>query len=192
MSDLEAPVLVVNRSWFPVAVTHVADALTKLYAGTARVIDETYSVHDFDAWCERSAERASDESESLRFIRTPRLSILVPEAIALTSGARHRPRTVSFSKRGVFRRDGYVCQYCGHRPGGKHLTIDHVVPRARGGTSLWTNCVAACRTCNQRKRDRTPLEAGMDLARVPFVPRWNPVSRISSQSWTYRLTQPLS
>ena len=55
------------------------------------------------------------------------------------------------------------CQYCGDQPGGEELTIDHVVPRAQGGVSSWTNCVLACIDCNKRKADRTPQQAGMKL-----------------------------
>ena len=70
---------------------------------------------------------------------------------------------VTFSRRNIFKRDRYVCQYCGSQPGSEELTIDHVVPRSQGGVSSWTNCVLACMTCNKRKADRTPEQAGMML-----------------------------
>jgi 5-methylcytosine-specific restriction endonuclease McrA len=66
----------------------------------------------------------------------------------------------------VFARDEYRCQYCGDRAD----SIDHVVPRSRGGLDVWDNLAAACRPCNTRKRDRTPDEAGMPLTRPPFRP----------------------
>ena len=75
-------------------------------------------------------------------------------------------RAGACSKEGVKRRDG-ACAYCG----GKAETVDHVVPRSRGGRSTWQNLVAACRPCNQRKADRTPEEAGMRLRVTPYVPR---------------------
>ena len=75
-------------------------------------------------------------------------------------------RAGSCSKEGVKRRDG-ACAYCG----GRAETVDHVQPRSRGGRSTWLNLVAACRTCNQRKADRTPEEAGMRLRVTPYVPR---------------------
>ena len=80
-------------------------------------------------------------------------------------------RRTSLSRRAVFARDDHRCQYCG----GFADSIDHVVPRSRGGQHTWENVAAACRPCNLRKRDRTPNEAGMRLHRPPRAPR--------DQSW---------
>ena len=92
----------------------------------------------------------------------------------------------TFSRRNVFKRDKLTCQYCGKQPGGEELTIDHVVPRAQGGRSSWTNCVLACVDCNSRKAARTPSEARMKLHKQPVRPNWKPIyaqrmNRI--QSW---------
>lgn len=76
-------------------------------------------------------------------------------------------RRTALSRRAVFARDDHRCQYCG-RPAD---SIDHVLPRSRGGMHVWENVTAACRACNLKKRDRTPEEAGMALARVPHTPR---------------------
>ena len=70
----------------------------------------------------------------------------------------------------LFRRDREICAYCGERFDRKHLTRDHIVPRARGGKDVWTNVVAACRHCNMRKACRTPDEARMPLLYVPYTP----------------------
>jgi 5-methylcytosine-specific restriction endonuclease McrA len=75
----------------------------------------------------------------------------------------HAPLT----RRAVFARDGWACQYCG----GNAENLDHVVPRSRGGLHVWENVVAACRRCNAKKMDRTPQEAGYRLHRQPFAPR---------------------
>jgi 5-methylcytosine-specific restriction endonuclease McrA len=72
------------------------------------------------------------------------------------------------SKRGVLLRDNHTCAYCGATHAN---TVDHVLPRSRGGRSTWMNLVAACRECNNRKRDRTPEEAGMKLRVTPFEPK---------------------
>jgi 5-methylcytosine-specific restriction endonuclease McrA len=69
----------------------------------------------------------------------------------------------------VFARDNYTCQYCGRQT--RDLTIDHVVPRHRGGDHNWLNVVSACPACNRRKGGRPPAEAGMKLIRPPFAPR---------------------
>ena len=82
---------------------------------------------------------------------------------------------VTFSRRNIFKRDKFTCQYCGNQPGSEELTLDHVVPRvprvvSRGGT---TACWRAW-TCNKRKADRTPKQAGMRLRKEPVRPTWNP------------------
>ncbi|MFC0503806.1 HNH endonuclease [Micromonospora costi] len=74
----------------------------------------------------------------------------------------------AWSRAGVLRRDHHCCAYCG----GPASTVDHVLPRSRGGRNTWKNTTAACYACNQRKGDRTPAEAGMPLRRRPAVPSW--------------------
>lgn len=76
-------------------------------------------------------------------------------------------RRTALSRRAIFARDEHRCQYCG----GVADSIDHVMPRSRGGLHVWDNVAAACRPCNLSKRDRTPDEAGMRLARMPHAPR---------------------
>ena len=75
-------------------------------------------------------------------------------------------RPAGFTRAGVLRRDRHRCAYCG----GRASTVDHVLPASRDGTWSWLNTVAACSPCNHRKADRTPVEAGMRLLVVPFVP----------------------
>jgi 5-methylcytosine-specific restriction endonuclease McrA len=75
-------------------------------------------------------------------------------------------REAAWSRQNVLRRDRHTCAYCG----GRGDTVDHVLPASRGGPGDWMNTVASCRTCNGRKRDRTPREAGMALRFRPFAP----------------------
>ena len=81
---------------------------------------------------------------------------------------------VPFSRRNIYKRDRFQCQYCGTRTPIGELTIDHVLPRARGGRSTWENCVLACLRCNRRKGHRLPSEAGLQLRRPPREPHWSP------------------
>jgi 5-methylcytosine-specific restriction endonuclease McrA len=111
------------------------------------------------------AEVVHDDGTS---IHAARLSVPTPLVIRLRYMVKvpyHRRTTLS--RRAVFARDEHRCQYCG----GHADSIDHVLPRSRGGEHAWENVAAACRPCNLRKRDRTPEEAGMDLHRVPRAPR---------------------
>lgn len=166
---LNESALVLNKHWMPIDVTTVMNALTKLVDGSARAIDPVdCAVHDFESW---SALRVI---EGQPCVRTATLAFPAPEVILLAKYGAVPDRGVTFSRRNLYKRDRYTCQYCGKRPGLTELTIDHVVPRAKGGASSWTNCVLACWRCNARKADRLPCETGMALRKQPFQPTWTP------------------
>jgi 5-methylcytosine-specific restriction endonuclease McrA len=181
-SVLQRPTLVLNRNWQPVNVVTVARALVLLWNESARVVDPAnYQTFDWDDW----AKLRPCEGDA--FVQAVRFRIRVPEVITLTGYDRLPNAAVSFSRRNVFKRDKYVCQYCGDQPGTEDLTIDHVVPRAQGGVSRWDNCVLACVACNKTKADRTPKEASMRLRNVPVRPSWKPLyatQEMRIESWS--------
>jgi 5-methylcytosine-specific restriction endonuclease McrA len=169
-SVLTRPTLVLNRNWQPVAVTTVARSLVKVFNESARIVDpSTFQQCSWQDWIEMKP------AEGDPVIRTQWLELRVPEVITLTRYDRVPVKVVAFSRRNVFKRDGYTCQYCACRPGSEELTIDHVIPRSRGGVSSWSNCVLACINCNLRKSNRTPEQARMPLRKPPTRPRWNPL-----------------
>lgn len=90
-----------------------------------------------------------------------------PLVIRLLNYIKFRPKTIKVNRKRIFKRDGNTCQYCGTR---KNLTIDHVIPRSRGGLNTWKNMVTCCSRCNLTKGDKTPEEAGMKLISVPYEP----------------------
>ncbi|MCX7719347.1 MAG: HNH endonuclease [Candidatus Sumerlaeaceae bacterium] len=164
---LNESVLVLNRHWTAVHVTSVRRSLVLLYGGHARVVAEDFSVHDFGSWRELSAAL-----QTIRAITTPSFRIAVPEVIMLTSFSKYPPRQVKFSRRNIYMRDNYTCQYCGCVPPRDELTVDHILPRSRGGRSTWDNVVLACMKCNMKKGDRLPHEIGMQLRTQPKKPHW--------------------
>jgi 5-methylcytosine-specific restriction endonuclease McrA len=167
---LERPTLVLNRNWQPVNVATVARALVLLWNEAARVVDVAdYQTFTWNDWSQLRPQ--GDEP----FVQAISMRLRVPEVIALTEYDRLPVSAVTFSRRNIFKRDHYVCQYCGSQPETGELTIDHIVPRAQGGTSIWTNCVLACIACNKCKADRTPRDAGMQLRKPPIRPAWKPV-----------------
>ena len=179
---LQQPTLVLNRNWQAVNVATVARALVLLWNESARVVDPAdYQVYGWEDW----AKLRPDNGD--RFIRAVRFRLRVPEVIVLSAYDRLPAAAVTFSRRNIFKRDHYTCQYCGVQPGGEELTIDHVVPRAQGGDSRWDNCVLACLTCNSHKADRTPEQAHMRLRRSPVQPKWNPLyaaHELRIESWS--------
>jgi 5-methylcytosine-specific restriction endonuclease McrA len=140
-SAMTMPVLVLNASYEPVNITRARRALVLLIKGAA-VIEEA---HD-------------------RFVH---IGLQLPCVIRLRQYRRLPSRIQTLSRKNILIRDGHMCQYCGERFVSCALELEHVIPRAQGGKSTWENLVAACRDCNARKADRTPVEAGMKLLRQP-------------------------
>lgn len=139
-------VLVLNQNYEPLNVCNVKRAVVLVLRGKAEVI-----------------EMAAD------VIRTARVALPLPSVIRLVSLVRRpRPR-VRLSRKEIFARDGWTCVYCGKQT--RELTLDHVMPRHRGGGHSWENLVAACKPCNHRKAGRTPAEARMHMLRDPAPPR---------------------
>jgi 5-methylcytosine-specific restriction endonuclease McrA len=143
---LDSPVLVLNLNYEPLNVCNVKRAMTLIVVGKAEVLENSRGV-----------------------IRTPSITFLCPSVIKLAYMIRRpRPR-VKLTKKEIFRRDNYTCQYCGRQS--KNLTVDHVIPRHHGGQHHWENLVSACPDCNRRKGGRTLQEAHMQLLQHPREPR---------------------
>lgn len=139
------------------------------------VLDQGYAPHRVITWqraiCMIFGGKVEVLEEYDELIRSPSTAMKMPAVIRLLNAVRRRPRSVRFSRFNVLLRDSFCCQYCGRRPQTRELTVDHVVPRARGGPTRWTNVVAACRSCNHTKGSRTPDEARMKLHSRPAEPR---------------------
>ena len=178
-SVLDRTALVLNKRWAPIQVTSVKEAIGLVAKGAALIIEpETYQTHDLGTWHDVSKIR---NRLGGALIRSARLSLVPPEVIVLTAYEGRGARSVVFSRRNLFKRDHYTCQYCGLQPGPEELTVDHVLPRSRGGISTWENCVLACVACNSRKANRTPDEASLKLRKVPRKPSWKPLGNLSSR-----------
>lgn len=197
MSVLNDPVLVLNRNWQPVTFLPVQTCIVNVMRDMASVLDPSdYYLMSFEEWTERHHKEDSAAEED-RWIRTPSMKILAPEVIVLKKYGERPPRRVVFNRPNLARRDEYTCQYCGVELGQRDLTVEHILPRSRGGPTTWENCVAACGDCNSRKADLTPKEAGMKLRTTPQQPAWTPRlalprGRTMRRSWQPFLAKELS
>lgn len=172
---VDQQVLVLNRNWQPVTFLRVGVAIATCVRDMAWILHPvTFELLEWDRWC----EEAPAES---RQVPTPSGPIPAPDAVVLRAYDRIPQRGVSFSRHNLSRRDGYRCQYCGASLGPAQVTIDHVLPRSRGGPTTWENCVIACGDCNGRKADRTPQEAGLRLRTAPRRPAWRPRIRLRTR-----------
>ena len=143
---INSAVLVLNQNYEPLNVCHARRAFVLIDRGKAEVLEHGEGG-----------------------IRTSRLLFLLPSVIRMIYMIKRPRPKMRLSRREVFNRDKFTCQYCSRQT--RELTLDHVLPRHRGGRHEWENLVSACKTCNHRKAGRTPKEARMRLLREPFTPR---------------------
>lgn len=168
-SLLNEKVLVLNKYYQAIQITTVQKAICHLVKGTAKVITSDWTTHTFEEWIKISRFYEN----GARVIRSPSVSILVPEAIYLPYYESLPKTEVLFSRQNLFLRDRFTCQYCGKiLKNPKERTIDHIIPKSKGGKTIWTNVVLCCKKCNIKKGDKTPEEAGLKLLRQPKPPKW--------------------
>jgi len=144
--SLNSKVLILNQSYEPISVCSTKKALLLLFLTKAEIVEE----------------------RSSSVVRTVRERYPFPSVIRLSAYLRVPFRKIELSRKNILRRDGFRCQYCGnnHPP----LTVDHIIPRSRGGNDTWENLTCACVRCNNKKGNRTPDEARMRLMSVPKKP----------------------
>lgn len=187
---LQSHVLTLNRMYVACQVMSVRRAICLLWKGLAEVVnveDGRYYSYDFKSWREVSElkvalEERQDEDD---WIRTVSFELQVPRVIRLLHYDRLPRPVIKFNRRNIFLRDRNRCQYCDKRFPQAELSLDHVVPRSRGGQATWDNIVCACLKCNVRKGGRTPREAGMKLRTRPRKPSRNPLlsQKLSSRKY---------
>jgi len=146
---VEGEVLVLNSDYEPLNVCNVRRAVVLVFMGKAEVLHEDSKV-----------------------IRLSNRTMASPSVVKLRHRVRRPLPDLKLSRRSIFARDNYTCQYCGQPS--RDLTIDHVVPKRLGGRSEWENLVCSCKKCNSKKGDKTLQQAGMTLLRPPRRPRYIP------------------
>lgn len=178
MNDIlhKSTVLVLNRNWQAIHVKTPADAFCMMAAGAATGLDvqgdEYIAPVRWEDWLKLPVR---DEDNA---VNTPRGPVRVPTVVVAANYAKVplcRPR---FGSRGIWERDGGVCQYTGKKLAPGEGNIDHVIPLSRGGVSSWDNCVLSHREVNARKADRLPHEIGLRLLRNPEIPRAMPATSL--------------
>jgi len=143
-SPMHSPVLVLNASYEPINVCAARRAIVLVLKGVA-MMEEANGHH----------------------LHAARLAIHVPSVIRLLEYRRIPHQTRALSRKNILLRDRNTCQYCGKILAAGELTLDHVIPRSRGGASTWENLVACCHNCNRRKGSMLPHECNMRLSREP-------------------------
>lgn len=142
----KSKVLVLNASYEPLSICDARNAILLLFGGKAVVV-------------------VNHPERSVRSIST---TFPLPVIVRLTCFVRVPFRNAPLNRKNLLKRDEFRCQYCGRSD--RPLTLDHILPKSRGGEESWENLITACRPCNSIKGDRTPAEAGMNLLQKPFRP----------------------
>lgn len=232
MSDVNAPVLVLNTGWTPIHIKSVKEAVSDVFAEIAEIIEHSdhvissediystaFTQHDWASWMdvskpgisflrklaaeyreEATALRAeakvlvdkamseqllneANELEKKAKATDPRIiklshemEVRGPEVIRLLDYNEIPDLEIRLTRRNLLLRDNFTCQYCGKKVSSSTFTIDHVLPKSRGGGGSWENFVVACFKCNVTKRDRTPEEAKLTLRTKPSKPKWYPLT----------------
>ncbi len=156
---LRQSVVVFSKNYLPISRVNIRRAIVLLVTGKAEPVDFIKG----EIW----------------EVRSPTLILQVPAHIRLHNSTERVWKVPPVNSREILRRDLHQCQYCGSR---KHLTIDHIIPRSKGGKHTWKNVVIACASCNSRKGDRTPRQAGMSLKTEPRAPA-HPTVAFAEQFW---------
>lgn len=185
---LASSVLVLNRLYVAVHVIGVRRAFSLLCRELAEVIhcDEgRFANYDFEAWREFCDLRVMDKQPHEDWLRSVHFEILVPRVIRLMEYDRMPSRALRLNRHTIFARDEHRCQYCGRRFPVAQLSLDHVIPRSRGGSTSWENVVCACLGCNVKKGGRTPQEAHMKLVTKPIRPKRSPLLTLKLRNPKY-------
>ena len=143
--NINHPVLVLNQSYEPLAVCRARRAIVLIFQGKAEMLED-----------------------GLGYLHTIAAEVPIPSVIRLGQLVRRPRHERKMTRHEIFNRDHYMCQYCGEQS--RHLTLDHVMPRYRGGQHTWENVVSACAACNRKKAGKTLKEANMKLIRAPKPP----------------------
>ncbi len=160
-------VLVLNKHFVAISITSWKRAIKLVYLEHADVVDEEYRTYSFEDWFELSQAM---KEHSAGFLYTPRFKIAIPEIIALKRYDKVQFEEPRLTRKNIYEHYGYRCCYCGKKFTSDKLNIDHILPRSRGGKTEWGNVVTSCISCNLKKGNKIPQEAGMKFAIPPSKP----------------------
>jgi len=181
MNVLRDNCLVLANTWTPIEITNIKKVIGSICVGNTKivvpmdlfgsdnkVVAHEFQVIDYKQWVQLSL---NIDQNKYPMIRTPNMSFFKPSVVVKNCTFQGR-YIVSLSRHSLFARDRGCCQYCGKKLSLKDCTIDHVLPKSRGGKNTWGNIVISCLSCNTYKGNNIPKEKGMDLLTEPKKPSW--------------------
>jgi 5-methylcytosine-specific restriction endonuclease McrA len=186
MNSLDQRVLVLNRNYDPIRIITAKNAICKLYTQAAEAIvadNDNFLSYDFDTWINLPISVFAEKE--YHFIHTFTRAIPIPRVIRLLRYDKRPKFDVKLTRKNIYERDNYTCQYCGKQFPYNKLSLDHIVAKSAGGKNSFTNIVTSCLPCNRKKENKSLQEAHMILLSVPVkpnVPRFQ-TREITFQDW---------
>lgn len=188
---LSKPVLVLNKNWTAIDTTPLYRAFNLILSTDskgspkANIIDVNCIPYTWHEWTQIRPDNDEEGIKTVSFV------FKIPEVIKLNKYEKMPKQQIIFSRLNLYRRDNYTCQYCSTKPKTEDLTIDHVMPRCKGGRTTWENCVISCERCNRIKGGRLPQEVrhhdfpnGMKLLKAPVRPKFKEIKfKVFYPSW---------
>ena len=163
MVKLNNKVLLLNNSYEPISIIPAKKAIIMYFLEKVDVVNKSNVI-----------------------INSLYIKLNIPDVIKLKKYIYIKHSKIPLTRKNILKRDNNICQYCGKNK--SEVTIDHVIPKSKGGKDSWINLVAACKRCNQKKGARTPTQAGMKLIREPFRPKTSVLRTIGKEEisnlWT--------
>lgn len=171
-------VLVLNKSWFAINIISWEKALSELFQDSVKALDRDLNTYTFSEWM-----TFSTKTKNYPRIKTVNREIAIPEILILNNYNKIPKIKYSFSKSRVFERDKFTCCFCNNIFSKTELTVDHLIPKSRGGNTTWTNIITACKKCNWEKGNKTIKEIGMKMHFIPKEPKWiSPIYNLKAKS----------
>jgi len=163
--------LVLNRLYIPCHIVSWKRSISLLYQDIALSLDQDLIPYGYEDWVEYTTLPTFDETY-YNYVHSITKTVAVPDILVLKNYDKLPRRDVKFTRENIIHRDHYKCAYCGKKFKRDNLTIDHIIPKSRGGNNSWKNTITSCKPCNNSKANRTPREAGLKLLYAPTEPRW--------------------
>jgi 5-methylcytosine-specific restriction endonuclease McrA len=166
---------VLNKYYLAVQVAIAKESVIALVTGKARIVSEDYTSYTLEEWHEYTKLALPEEKAKYPgILHSPSIQILVPQVIRFPDCEYTSPliKTVKYSRKNIYHRDKHRCQYCGNQYSISQLTLDHIIPKSKGGKSSWTNIVTCCKMCNEDKGNQLLEDLGWKLIKQPTKPKW--------------------
>lgn len=188
MSVLSLQVLSLNKNFQPLGFVSLKNAIESVFTERAEIIEKEdngyLSNYDVHSWLELSQIKKELQEDEI-WVNSEDPVFLVPKVIRYLNYNKEKRFKVKLSRRNIILRDESTCIYCDTELSLKNIQIEHLLPKSRGGKTIWTNVGVSCKPCNERKKDRTPEEAKMVLIRKPCVPVFLPSSGLEIKDRRY-------